>query len=270
MKKLFISFALLSVLLLAACGDSEKQSSSGNTSENSGKVLSNEEFVKMYSDPAKYKGDKVDFYARVFTEPEKDDEGTYLQVYAEDNSDRNTLVGINDPDLKVKNDDIIHVVGTVKDVFEGENLMGGTIVAPLIEAESIEITDYATAFAPALKTIEVNKEIDQHGYLLKLQKIELAENETRLYVNITNNSDDEISFYTFNSKVVIDNKQYEENSELSYNYPEIQSEILPGVSTEGIIVFDSFPESATIKVFLEGYSDNYDLDFTPFEFEVTY
>lgn len=269
MKKLFISFALLSVLLLAACGDSEK-SSSENTGENSGKVLSKEEFVKMYSDPAKYKGDKVDFYARVFIEPEKDDEGTYLQVYAEDNSDRNTLVAINDPDLKVENDDIIHVTGTVKDVFEGENLMGGTVVAPLIEADSIEITDYATAFAPALKTIEVNKEIDQHGYLIKLQKIELAENETRLHVNITNNSDDEISFYTFDSKVVIDNKQYEENSELSYNYPEMQSDILPGVSEEGIIVFDSFPESATIKVFFEGYSDNYELDFTPFEFEVTY
>lgn len=271
MKKILLSFTLLSLLLLAACGDSEKQSGAKESNvESSGEVLTKEEFVKMYSDPTKYKGEKVEFYARIFTEPEKDDEGTYLQVYAEDNSDRNTLIAINDPDLKVKTDDIIYVTGTVRDKFEGENLMGGTIVAPIIDADTIEISDYATAFAPALKTIDINKEIDQHGYILKLQKIELAENESRVYVNITNNSNDDISFYSFNTKIVSDGKQYEENSELSYNYPDIPSDILPGVTTEGVIVFDSLPDSGTLKAVFEGSSDNYELDFTSFEFEVTY
>ncbi|AYA78025.1 DUF4352 domain-containing protein [Bacillus sp. Y1] len=270
-----ISILLLSILSLVACGSEETNSSETNESKNtkqkeeeSGKLLTEEEFTKMFSDPKKYKGSKVEYFGRIFTEPEKDDEGTYLQVFADDNDELNTIVAINDPNLTVKTDDIIHITGTVTDVFKGENLMGGTIVAPAIKADKIEISDYATAFAPAIKTIDVNQEMDQHGYLLKLNKIELAENETRAYVTITNNTQDTISFYTFNTKLVVGNTQYEENNE--FNYPEIQSDILPGVTTEGIIVFPVIPESRELKIFAEGSSENYELDFTPFEFTISY
>jgi hypothetical protein len=53
-------------------------------------------------------------------------------------------------------------------------------------------------------------------------------------------------------------------------YPEIQSDILPGVTTEGIITYPKVPETGTIKVYMEASSDNYDLNFSPFEFEITY
>ncbi|KMY49580.1 hypothetical protein [Peribacillus loiseleuriae] len=273
MKKILcLSFLLILVFALTACNaenssGSEKADAPKKEKTNS-KLLTKEEFTKMLSDPKKYKGSKVDYYGRVFTEPEKDDDGTYLQVFAEDNSDKNTIVAILDPSLDVKTDDIVHITGTIKDIFEGENLMGGKVTAPAIQADKIEVSDYATAFAPAIKTIEINKEIDQHGYLLKLDKVEIAEKETRAYVTITNNSNDSISFYTFNTKLVIDGKQYEENNE--FNYPDIQSDILPGVTTEGIIAYPTIPESGTLKVFMEGSSNNYEVDIKPFEFEVTY
>jgi hypothetical protein len=270
MKRIFsVTFFLMLVFSLAACSSSEDTSSNTNQKEKkSSELLTKEEFTKMYSDPKEYKGSKVDFYARVFVEPEKDEDGTYLQVYADDNDERNTIVGIEDPDLQVEADDIIHVVGTVEDVFEGENAFGAVITAPAIKAETIEVTDYATAFAPAIKTIDVNKEIDQHGYVLKLNKIEIAEKETRAYVTITNNSEDTITFYSFNTKLISGGKQFEETDD--FNYPDIQSEILPGVTTEGIIAFPVIPESGDLKVFMEGSSDNYELDFTPFEFDITY
>ncbi|MFJ8260257.1 DUF4352 domain-containing protein [Peribacillus asahii] len=271
MKKLLgLSIIFILLFALAACSSSEDTSSQekAKKDESNGKLLTKEEFNKMYSDPKKYKGSKVDFYAKVFIEPEKDDDGTYLQVYADNNEERNTIVGIEDPDLEVKVDDIIHVVGTVKDVFEGENAFGGTISAPMITAEKVEVTDYATAFAPVKKTIDVNKKIDQHGYVLKLEKIEIAEKETRAYVTITNNSKDTISFYSFNTKLITGGKQLEQTDD--YNYPEIQSDILPGVTTEGIIAFPVIPESGDLKVYMEGSSENYDITIEPFQFDITY
>lgn len=260
---------------LAACGS---ESTSGSSEEktktkeekSSGKLLTKEEFEKMYSDPKKYKGSKVEFYAKVFVEPEKDDDGTYLQVFANNNDERNTIVGISDPNLDVKMDDIILVKGSVEDVFEGDNALGGTISAPAIKAESIEKSDYATAFAPALKTVDVNKEINQHGYILKLNKIEIAESETRLHVKITNNTDSNISFYSFDAKLVSGNQQFEIQDNYEAGYPEVQSDILPGVESEGILAFPALPDSGTVKVLFEGSSENYDLEFKPFEFEVTY
>ena len=84
---------------------------------------------------------------------------------------------IEDPNVDVAMDDIIHVTGTVKDAFEGENALGGVITAPMILADSIEKTDYQTAFAPAKQTIELNAEQNQHGYKLTVQKVELADQE---------------------------------------------------------------------------------------------
>ena len=225
---------------------------------------------KCFPDPSNFKGDNVEFFAKIFVEPEKDADGTYFQAYANNNSDRNVIVGIGDPDLDIKTDDIVFVKGTINDTFEGENAMGGIVTAPAIKAETVEISDYATAFAPAIKTVDVNQEINQHGYLLKLSKIEIAENETRLYLTIQNKSQDTISFYSFNTKLVSGNQQLEEESNYEANYPELQSDILPGVISEGIIAFPTLSESGQVKVFLEGSSVNYDLDFVPFEFDVAY
>jgi hypothetical protein len=274
-KFIAILFLLMLNFSVAACS-SESSTTSKDSKEKvsdnkeNGKLLNNEEFVKMFSDPKKYKGSKVEFYAKVFVEPEKDEDGTYLQAFANNNSERNILIGIADPDLDVKVDDIIFVSGTVKDVFEGENALGGTVTAPVIKADKIEISDYATAFAPAIKTIDINKEQNQHGYILKLNKMDIAENETRLYVTVINNTQDQIYFYDFNSKLIVGNQQMEPTDNWDAGYPEIQSEILPGVTTEGIITYQKVPETGTIRVYMEGSSDNYDLNFSPFEFEITY
>ncbi|MEH7180519.1 LptM family lipoprotein [Neobacillus vireti] len=279
MKKYLLSLlALFMIFSLAACssesssnakkeGKSEEESAG---SKEAAKVLTKDEFYKMFSDPKKYKRSKVEFYAKIFIEPEKDEDGTYLQAYADNNMDRNIIIAIADPNLDVKTDDIIFVSGVVKDVFKGENALGGTVTAPVITADKIELSDYATAFAPALKTVEVNKDINQHGYVLHLGKIEIAESETRLHVSITNNSDRNISFYSFNSKIVSGNQQLETQDNYDAGYTEVQSEILPGVKSEGIVVFPKVPETGTLKIMFEGSSEKYELDFQPFQFDVTY
>jgi hypothetical protein len=272
-KLLFSGVVLLAALALVACGDSSSSEGAETKKEDSTKkrkLLSEKEFEKMFSDPKKYKGAAVEFYARIFVEPERDSDGTYLQAYANNNGERNVIIMSNDPDLDVASEDIIHVKGVVKDIFEGENAFGAQLTAPAIVAESIEKADYQTAFAPAKETIDLNEEKNQHGYKLEVQKVEIADKETRVYVKVKNETGDKISFYSFNAKLIAGGKQLEEEMNYDANYPEVQSDILPGVEAEGIIVFPALPEGTNaFQLYFEGSSENWELDFEPFVFDIT-
>ncbi|MCY7883676.1 DUF4352 domain-containing protein [Bacillus spizizenii] len=272
MRHKIITFilAIVVIITIANIGNSgDSQASTATTSsasKKSTKTVQKADMEKLYTNANQFKNYKVDLYVKVF-DVEQDDDGTYLQGYNNpEKLSKNTLIMSDDSDLDIKDDDIIHVVGTVKDKYDGENALGGSVSAPRIIADSIEKSDYATAFAPAKKTINVDKTQNQHGFALTLQKVELAEKETRLYVKIENKSQDEISFYDFNAKIIADNKQLERKDDLS-SYPKIQSEILPEVNTEGVIVFPKI-ESKTAKIILEGSSENYDITINPFTFEV--
>ena len=261
-----------------ACSDQDNSNSVGDsTGETSnsvedlteGDLILADEFNLVYSNPKEYKGRKVEFYGKIFIEPEKDAEGTYLQMYTlNQGSDGNTVVAIQDPNLDVSNGDIVYVKGVVGDVFEGTNAFGATILAPTILASSIEKSDYATAFSPALKVIEVNQEINQHGYSMTLERIELAASETRVYLKIKNDSSDNISFYSFNSVIIQGSNQISEEDNWDADYQEINSEIFPGVTSQGVVTFAPVDiQGENLKLVFEGSSDDYYLDFEPFIFE---
>ena len=282
MKKFALVIIMLVISFLVACGDSTAQSEEPTKGESAdetvddanGKeakgVVAPEDFDKMYSDPSSYKGYEVQFSGQVFTEPEKDADGTYLQVYAKpENFEQNVLVGVQDPDLEVNTDDYVSITGIVKEQFEGENLMGGTIAAPIIQADTVEVVDYITAVSPTLKTIEVNQEIDQHGYVVNLQKVEIADNQTRVYVKAENNTTDSVSLFAHSTKLIVGNEQLESESNYESGLPELQSDILAGVESGGVITFPAIDENTTeLTLHADGYSDNYELDIEPFVFEV--
>lgn len=271
MKKVYLLIVILMlVFYVSACGSSNSQQDGNVQSSKEGKVLSEKEFKQMYSDPKSYIGDRVEFYARIFTPVEKDSKGTYIQAFADsNNSEMNMIIAINDPDLEVDMDDIIFVDGIVHGEFKGENAYGGEVIAPQILADKVEKTDYATAFAPAIVSIDLNEEIDQHGYIFKINKVELAESETRMLVTITNNSKEPISFYQYSSKLIQGNKQHDEESNYEADYPEPQNDILPGITTDGIITFPPIDiELKKAQVIFEGSSDNWDVDIKPFVFDL--
>lgn len=239
-------------------------------STNDSSLLDKDEFKQMLSNADKFKGRKVDYYAKIFIEPEKDDKGTYIQAYAApENSTGNTLIQISDSKLDVKKDDIIHIVGTVEKKYTGQNSFGAEISAPVITASKIEKSDYATAFDPAIKTVDVNKEIDQHGYIIKLNKVEFGTENTRAYLTITNNTNGNVMFSTYESKATQGNKQFDKDD--SYGkYPELNTEILSGIKEEGVAAFKPLDANGeNVKLIFEGHSSSdYSLEFEPYTFEV--
>ncbi|EGL83237.1 hypothetical protein CathTA2_1209 [Caldalkalibacillus thermarum TA2.A1] len=276
----YAGMTLILLISLAACGNGVEESSiQGNGSGDAGsevtesdEVLTPEEFTQMYSDPKAYKGRRVEFYAQIFTPVERDQEATYIQAYADPvNYDLNTIIIIEDPAIDVQQDDYIFVSGVVFDEFRGQNAFGAELTAPAIKADAIHKSSYIEAVSPPLLTVEVNEELDQSGFVVLVNQIELAENETRVYVTVRNESEANISVYTFSSKLVQDGKQFDHESNFHADYPELQSDLLPGVSSEGILTFPPIdPDRKQVSFVIEGSSDDWDIRIDPFQFDINW
>lgn len=224
------------------------------------------EIKSLYTTPEKFKDHYVEIIGRVFTAPEFDEDGVSVQMWADiENSENNTIVYIGDKDFDVKQDDYIRIVGKVGDVFEGENAFGGTVSAPTITAKEYEVLSYQDALMPTLKTLDVNQTQTQYGYSITLQKVEFAEKETRVYLKVDNQGSDTFNVYSFNTKITQAGNQFEEQDNWDAEYPEIQSNLLVGNSTEGIIAFPKLNDGA-FSVIIDASSDNYDEDINPFTF----
>ncbi|WP_179295553.1 DUF4352 domain-containing protein [Bacillus sp. FJAT-45350] len=284
--KLFM-FSLAALLFLTACGENtstEVDPSVGDqdnevNSEGNGKVeaeldevLSPQEFSQMLSNPGNFKGSYVDYIGRVFI-VEHDADGTYLQIWADpEKNDHNTIVGIPDPNFEVSDGDYIHITGMVKDEFKGENAFGAELIVPLIEANKYEITDYINAISPTRYEVLVDQEQEQSGYTVLIDKIEFGEKDTRVYVTIKNDSDSSISFWSHSAKLVQDGKQYDTEYNWDSDYPELQSDIRPGVSSEGILSFPvtEFEDHNELTLYLDGSSDDWEINIDEFQFHITW
>ena len=265
LKIILIIIAILAVLMFLF-GDSEV---SPIYDENGNPVyVESSNLNYIYSDTYSYLGKFVDITGIVFGEPEVSGEYTFLQMWADpENSEKNTIIYYKG-NIDVKADEYIKVTGYVNSNESYTNAFGATISAPVIIATEIEKSSYMDVVSPTLKSVEfVDKVINQHGYKVEVNKVEFAENETRVYVTAQNSAKDEFSLYTYSAVVTQNGKQYEQ--ELNYNadYEELQSDLKPGITSTGILVFPKI-EQTDFKLILDGSSDNWDIDIEEYEFDL--
>lgn len=88
-KRLFASTLAIALLFfLASCGNGSEESKSGKDSP-----LTEKEVEELYATPEKFKGRSVEILGVVFSEPERDGDGIYFQMWADPvNSEKNTVV----------------------------------------------------------------------------------------------------------------------------------------------------------------------------------
>lgn len=260
-------------LSLTAC--SGNSDSSGNKSKEEKKEYVDEnEISEVFSNPDKYKGKYIKLSGKIFNGPDKEDDYVAYQAWHDiTNSNKDFVFGVEGDDSYVI-DDYVMVDGKIAGAFEGENMMGGKVSCPLINAESIEKMSYMEAVVPTINEITPENAVsEQNGITLKVDKIEFAEKETRIYLTETNSSSDKFSFNIYDIKVIQNGQQIsQDSSSMSIydgNYSELPYDILPNASSSGVLVFPPIDSSASFQVYAEGYSDNWELEFSPFTIDIS-
>ena len=225
-----------------------------------------ENVSKMYRNPDEYEGHYFEITGQVFNIIGSSDGQLQFQIYQDvENYENNTLV-VSD-DVKVSENDYVRLTGTVQGVEEYENMLGGTTQAVVFFADSVETLDYKDAVMPTLKEVSVNKSSEQYGYKVTVEKVEFAEKETRVYVKVENGGSDTLDIYSYGAIAVQNGKQFEHSDNWDADYPEIQSDLRVGNSTEGVLVFNGL-EQNDFTLIIEGYSENWDENLDDFEISI--
>lgn len=232
-------------------------------------LFTNDNWNLAVTDADGYQGASVQLTGRIFLEPEVSADMVGFQMYTTDGlTDGNTVV-VAPAGTKVNDGDYVRVVGTLTGMFEGENLFGATLRLPSILAEEVEVIDRATAI-PARKTYNLDYPITQHGLTITLERVDISDSETRVYVKANNGSSNKAYLSTYDAKLVQGNKQYEPDLFNDTGLPDLPSDILPGIETEGVLVFDPTDPTTSLRLVWEGpHLDNYRLDFVPYVWDIS-
>jgi len=226
-------------------------------------------YERLVTNPKRYTGSTVDIVGKVFGEIEREGDLTVFQMFADpSNSGWNTAVAFRgELPFPLITGMYIRVRGTVLGDVSGTNLFGGTVKAVAVEATSIEQSDATAAASPALREVAVGASRTQHGLTITLDTVQYAAEETRVFITVTNDSGDSASFYDFNAKARRGSQQFDATFSLN-DYPEVQSDILPGVTSSGVVVFDAMDPAPPTQFIFEARTMDYRLDFVPYVFDV--
>ncbi len=232
------------------------------------------EISNLFSNPDDYKGKYVKLSGKIFNGPDKEENFVAYQAWHDiQNNDNDFVFGIENPEEDFFQNDYVIVDGIISGSFEGENMMGGTITCPMITAVSIEKQSYMDAVVPTIKEIVPENAVsEQNGVSLKVDKVEFAEKETRVYLTESNSSADKFSMWVYSIKIIQNGQQIEQDvtsgSAYEGDYAELSTDILPNASSSGVLVFPAMDSSAGFQIYAEGISDNYELEFQPFTIDI--
>lgn len=274
MKTKSIALLLIGCLSFSMIACSEKETPKTEVVKEEKIYLTETEIPTLFADPDSCKDKYVKLNGRVFTAPEQDKNGIVLQAWHDpENASNNFIIYVNGTDGEFKQDDYISVDGKIIGEFSGENMFGGTVTAPMIQADTIEVQSYMDAVVPTLSEITPKDAIsEQNGISLKVDKVEFAEKETRVYLTESNSSNAKFSMWTYNIMIIQNGKQIEQDgtsmSSYAGDYEQLASDILPNASSSGVLVFPPMDSSASFQLYAEGSSDNYELKFEPFTIDI--
>jgi hypothetical protein len=132
----------------------------------------------------------------------------------------------------------------------------------------VEEIDCTSVINPAGKVVTIEETQEDNGIRVTLHKVELSDKNTRVFLTVENNDDgEEVSFYDFNAKVLQGNEQFGTTYSFDVDYPEIESEIPPGIQENGVVIFEPIDPSISNTSFVfearKGFSDE-----SKFEFNV--
>ena len=218
---------VLLALIIAGC------SSKGASYEfDEAAILSKEETKEALADALNNKGKSIEYTGRVSMDLYEDENYTYYEVLQniEKFSDELVIRVPREMSKNVSMSDFLYGTGVIIGALEETKVLGPKGSTALVEINAVESGDYIDTIGRAIKTIEINKSQAQNGHSVTIDKVEVSEHDTRLFLTVKNDNENKIHMSSYRAAIVAGGKNYAE-------YPEIVSELNPKTSTEGIISF---------------------------------
>ncbi len=148
--------------------------------------FTNENIKLLFDNPKLYMGLPVNIVGRLDKIVEINDNNTQFSIVVNPNGEtgnQNIVVSYNKPLSTLGLTSYVKVTGSIQNTTKTpENAQTPLVIAD--KAEGIE--DPWSILAPSQYTLYPNKTVNQNGKLVRLDKVEFAEQETRLFLTVKN------------------------------------------------------------------------------------
>lgn len=223
----------------------------------------------VYTNADEYLGYYVNVKGKVFQNLGDNGEVKGVQVWIDpDNCEQNLMIHYTS-DGSYKDGDYIICTGYIKEIHTYTNTYGTELSVPLIYSTDLRSASYIEVMAPTVSMITPeNLTYEKYGYSITVDKIEFAENETRLYMTATNNGSATMYVDADSSVIIQDGNQY--NSETNYeaDYEEVPYNLSKGTTVSGIVAFPAIADGG-FEYVIEMHSDNFDERFETITFKIS-
>jgi len=219
-------------------------------------IITNANFNPVLVSPSKHLDKEVKITAKLLENPSTTTDQTVFFITPDpSNLDLRVKVVTTKLEKKLKVGNFVRIEGNISD----DN--------PTIKASKVEQIEPQSVLAPTLKEVMVEKEQEQQGYKVILDKIEFAETETRVFITVKNETKKEINFYADYARATQKDVGFNLQKNWEADYPQVPVDIKSKDERYGIIVFAPLKyEEKKAKFVFEGFSN--DIYLKPFEFEI--
>lgn len=193
---------------------------------------------EVYTNANEYLGYYVNIKGQVFQSLGDNGDLKGVQVWLDPNSCEQNLMIHYTTAESFKDGDYISCSGYIKEIHTYSNTYGTELSVPLLYSTDLRSATYIEVMSPATSTITPeNLTFEKFGYSITIEKVELAANETRLYLCVSNNGNATLYVDTNSSVIVQDGNQL--NSEINFeaNYEEVPYSLCKGAAVSGIVTF---------------------------------
>ena len=218
------------------------------------------EFSRVYADPAGYRGKYIKLAGRAISTLDRHT-GESSFLFIPEGYSSPIAVHSADPSLQIEEGEILLVDGKF---WSTKNASADL---PHLAAADLVHSTYTDAIRPTLKEVSPALTRVQEGCSVTVEKVELAKEETRLYLRVQNTGGASVSYQA--GYPVQDGVQYAETFNVEARYESLPGDILPGVTAAGVVAFPALKDSGALQINLQILSEDYTADFAPFAFSLS-
>ena len=111
--------------------------------------------------------------------------------------------------------------------------------------------------------------VEQNGVTIRVDQIDYASDQTRIYFTVDNQSDYMFYIYPICVTVTVDGIAYSNEYDFSGQFEELPTDIAGGQTASGVIFFPALDPYADMQITIEPFSDDFSHSFSNYEISIT-
>jgi hypothetical protein len=246
---------IASILLCTACGGAGTGSApTTGPPPGAGKQVTNSNWPEVVSNPDAFRGASADLVGRVFSVQNSGD-GRYraIHVWADVRKSREETTIVATRGFPILPDDYVRVRGILAGTLRQGNTFGVEVRGPVVVAARLARVT-AVAVASASRVRLHGKPYTIFNVTLTPYRIDLAADETRVFLRIQNRTGFTLHYVAQDSYVLSDRVRGNPKSNLGY--PQLPPDIGPETTVEGVTTFQAVSPSSSFKFVTRFSSDD--------------